>query len=94
MTSDFIYSHLGHFNIEMLQYKLITNILPGLKKKSEDEQMPVKSSKFILLSCLSTQRPSWSTVLVRWLHSLGFLHDELKKSYYVDRHEHKEQKQH
>jgi len=72
---------------------LITHIIPGLKKKAEDEQFPVDSSEFILLSRLSTQPPSYSTVL-RWLHSLGFSHDNLKKSYYVDGHEHEEQKQH
>jgi hypothetical protein len=77
----------------MLRNELITNILPGLKKKAEDEQVPVDSSEFTLLSRLSTQPPSYSTVL-RWLHSLGFSHDKLKKSYYVDGHEHEEQKRH
>jgi hypothetical protein len=91
MTSDFVYSHLDHFNVEMLRNKLITNIIPVLKKKAEDEQVPVHSSEFILLSRLSTQPPSWLTVL-HWLHSLGFLHDKLKKSCYVDRHKHEEQK--
>ncbi len=91
MTSEFIYSHLDHLIVEMLQNELITNIIPGLKKKAEDEQVPVNSSKCILLSRFSTQPPSYSTVL-RWLHSLGFTHDKFKKSYYVDGHEHKEQK--
>ena len=77
----------------MLRNKLITNIIPGLNKKAEDEQVPVDSSEFMLLSRLSTQPPSYSTVL-RWLHSLGFSHDKLKKLYYVDGHKHEEQKQH
>ena len=47
----------------------------------------------MMLSCLSTQPPSYSTVL-RWLHYLGYTHDKMKKSYYVDGHEHEEQKQH
>jgi hypothetical protein len=65
-TGDFVYSHLDHFNVKMFWNELITNIIPGLNKKAEDEQVPVNNSKFILLSCLSTQPPSWSTVL-RWL---------------------------
>jgi hypothetical protein len=69
MTSDFVYSHLDYFNVEMLRNELIINIIPELKKKAEDEQEPVNSSRFILLSCLSTQLPSWLTVLP-WLHSL------------------------
>ncbi len=93
MTNEFIYSHLDHLTVEMLQNELITNIIRGLKKKAEDEQVPVNSSKFILLSRLSTQPPSYSTV-VCCLHSLGFMHGKFKKSYYVDGHEHKEQKQH
>jgi hypothetical protein len=93
MTSEFIYSHLDHLTVEMLRNELITNIIPGLKKKAEDEQVPVNSSKFILLSWFSTQPPSWSTVSC-WFHSLGFTHDKFKKSYYVDGHKYKEQKQH
>jgi hypothetical protein len=91
MTSELIYSHLDHLTVEMLRNELITNIIPGLKKKAEDEQVPVNSSEFILLSRFSTQLPSYSTV-VHWLHSLGFTHGKFKKSYYVDGHEHKEQK--
>jgi len=93
MTSEFVYNHLDHITVEMLRNELITHILPGLKKKAEDEQVPVDSSEFMLLSRLSTQLPSYSTVL-RWLHSLGFSHDKLKKSYYVDGHEHEEEKHH
>ena len=58
MTIEFIYSHLNHITVEMLRNELITNIIPGLKKKAEDEQVPVDSSKFMLLSWLSTQPPS------------------------------------
>ena len=93
MTCEFVYNHLDHFTVEMLRNELITNIIPGLKKKAEDDMVPVDSSEVILLSRLSSQPPSWSTVL-RWLHSLGFTHDHFKKSYYVDGHEHEEQKQH
>ncbi len=93
MTSEYIYIHLDHLTVEMLRNELITNIIPGLKKKAEDEQVPVNSSKFILLSRFSTQPPSWSTDL-RWFHSLGFMHDKFKKSYHVDGHTYKEQKRH
>jgi hypothetical protein len=47
----------------------------------------------MLLSHLSTQPPSYSTVL-RMLHYLGYTHEKWKKSYYVDGHVHKEQPQH
>jgi hypothetical protein len=77
MISEFIYSHLNHLTVEMLWNELITNIIPGLTKKAEDEQVPVNSSKFILLPRLSTQPPSWSTVL-RWLYSLGVTHHKIK----------------
>jgi hypothetical protein len=50
MTSEYIYNHLNHLIVEMLRNELITNIIPGLKKKAEDEQVPVNRSKFILLS--------------------------------------------
>ncbi len=33
MTSEFIYSHLDHLTVEMLRNELITNIIPGLKKR-------------------------------------------------------------
>jgi hypothetical protein len=93
MPCEFVFCHLDHFTVEMLRNELIMNIIQGLKKKAEDEKVPVDSSEFILLSRLSSQPPSWSTVL-RWLHSLGFTHDQFKKSYYVDGHEHEEQKRH
>ncbi len=93
MTCEYVYSRLDHFTVEMLRNELITNIISGLKKKAEDEKVPVDSSEFILLPWLSSQPPSCSTVL-HWLHSLGFMHDQFKKSYYVDGHEHEEQKRH
>ncbi len=49
MTSDFVCSHLDYFNVEMLQNELVTNIIPVLNKKAEDEEVPVNSSEFILL---------------------------------------------
>ena len=45
MTSEFIYSHLDHFTVEMIRNELITHIIPGLKKKADDEQVTVDSSK-------------------------------------------------
>ena len=93
MISDFVLSHLDHFSVAMLRNELITIIIPGLKQKAEDESVPVDSEEYLLLSHLSTQPPSYSTVL-RWLHYLGYTHDKLKKSYYVDGHEHQEQKLH
>jgi hypothetical protein len=91
MISDFVLSHLDHFSVAMLRNELITIIIPGLKQKAEDESVPVDSEEYLFLSHLSMQPPSYSTVL-RWLHYLGYTHDKLKKSYYVDGHEHQEQK--
>jgi hypothetical protein len=77
----------------MLCNEFITIIIPGLKKKADNKSIPVVSKEYMLLSCLSTQPPSYSPVL-RWLHYLGYTHDKMKKSYYIDGHKHKEQKQH
>ena len=88
-----IISLFDHFTVDMLRNELITIIIPCLKSKAEDESVPVDSEEYLLLSRLSTQPPSYSTVL-RWLHYLGYTHDKLKKSYYVDGHEHQEQKLH
>ncbi len=93
MISDVVLGHLDHFSVAMLRNELITIIIPGLKQKAEDESVPVDSEEYLLLSHLSAQPPSYSTVL-RWLHYLGYTHDKLKKSYYVDGHEHQEQKLH
>jgi hypothetical protein len=93
MISDFVLSHLDHFSVAMLRNELITIIIPGLKQKAKDESVPVDSEEYLFLSHLSMQPPSYSTVL-RWLHYLGYTHDKLKKSYYVDGHEHQEQKLH
>jgi hypothetical protein len=93
MISDVVFSHLDHFAVDMLRNELITIIIPGLKRKADDETVPVDSEEYLLLSHLSTQPPSYSTVL-GWLHYLGYMHDKLKKSYYVDGHENQEQKLH
>jgi hypothetical protein len=93
MISDFVLSHLDHFSVDMLQNELVSIIIPSLKKKAEDESVPVDSKEFLLLSHLSTQPPCYSTAL-RWLHYLGYTHDKLRKSYYVDGHEHQERKLH
>ena len=45
MTSEFVYNHLDHITVEMLRNELITHIIPGLKKKADDEQVTVDSSK-------------------------------------------------
>jgi hypothetical protein len=45
MTSDFVLSHLDHFTAKMLQNEFITNIIPGLKKKAENETIPVNSKE-------------------------------------------------
>jgi hypothetical protein len=58
MTSDFVFSHLDHFTVEMLQNEFIAVIILGLKKKAEEEQVLVNCTKFMLPSCLSTQPPS------------------------------------
>ena len=46
-----------------------------------------------LLSHYTIKPPSYTTVL-RWVHYLGFKQDKMKKSYYVDGHEHEDQKRH
>ena len=93
MSSDFVISHLDHFTVDMLRNEFITIIIPGLKQKAVDERVLVDSEEYLLLSHFSMQQPSYSTVL-RWLHYFGYTHDKLKKSYYVDEHEHQDQKLH
>jgi hypothetical protein len=41
MISDFVLIHHDHFIVEMLRNELITIIIPVLKKKTEDKDVPV-----------------------------------------------------
>jgi hypothetical protein len=92
-ASTFILDHLDHFSVEMLRGELISKIIPALTKECEDDGIPDDSPERILLSQFEIRPPSYTTVL-RWVHYLGFSQDKLKKSYYVDGHEHEEQKKH
>ena len=52
MTSEFIYSHLDHFTVEMLRNELITHIIPGLKKKLKMNRFQlIAASLFCCLGC-------------------------------------------
>jgi len=82
-----------HFSVEMLRGELISKIIPALTKKCKDDSIPEDSTECTLLSQFEIRPPSYTTVL-RWVHCLGFLQDKLKKSYYVDSHEHEAQKKH
>ncbi len=92
-ASTFIIDHLDHFSVEMLPGGIITNIIPALAKDCEDNGIPEDSTERTLLSQFEIRPPSYTTEL-RWVHYLGFSQDKLKKSYYVDGHEHEEQKKH
>ncbi len=48
MISDFVLSHLDHFFVEMLHNEFITIIIPGLKKKADNESVPVDSEEYII----------------------------------------------
>jgi hypothetical protein len=77
----------------MLRGELISKIIPALTKECEDDGISEDSTECTLLSQFEIRPPSYTTVQ-RWVHYLGFLQDKLKKSYYVDGHEHEEQKKH
>jgi hypothetical protein len=94
-ASSFILGHLDHFSVEMLRNEIITNIIPGHVRESEQDGGGIleDSEEHILLSHYTIKPPSYTTVL-RWVHYLGFKQDKMKKSYYVDGHEHEDQKRH
>ena len=75
--------------------EIITKIIPELVRESEEDVGGIleDSDKHILLSYYTIMPPSYTTVL-RWVHYLGFKQDKMKKSYYVDGHEHEDQKSH
>jgi hypothetical protein len=90
-ASSFILENVDHFLVEMLHSEIITKIIPALKKESEDDGIPEDSTEHALLSHYSRTPPSYTTVF-HWVHYLGFLQDKVKKSYYIDGHEHEHQK--
>ena len=45
MISDFLLSHLDHFSVEMLRNEFITIIIPGQKKKAEEDESVLVDSK-------------------------------------------------
>ncbi len=89
----FILDHLDHFSVEMLRGEIISKIIPALAKECKDDGILEDSTECTLLSQFEIRPPSYMTVL-HWVHYLGFLQDKLKKSYYVNGHEHEEQKKH
>jgi hypothetical protein len=92
-ASNFILKHLDHFLVEMLRSEIISKIILALKKESEDDGIPEDSTEHALLSHYLSMPPSYTTVLC-WVHYLGFSQDKVKKSYYVDGHEHEDKKKH
>jgi hypothetical protein len=92
-ASSFILEHLDHFLVKKLRSEIITKIIPALKKESEDDGIPEDSTEHALLSHHSSTPPSYTAILC-CVHYLGFLQDKVKKSYYVDGHEHEDQKKH
>jgi hypothetical protein len=92
-ASAFILEHLDHFSVEMIPGEIISKIIPALTKECEDNGIPEDSTECTLLSQFEIRPPGYTAVL-RWVHYLGFLQDKLKKSYYVNGHEHEEQKKH
>jgi hypothetical protein len=92
-ASTFILDHLDCFSVEMLRGEIITKIIPALTKECKDDSILEDSTEHTLLSQFEIRPPSYTTVLC-WVHYLGFSQDKLKKSFYVDNHEHEEQKKH
>jgi hypothetical protein len=90
MVTEFVLRRLDHITSEMVQYELISKIIPALEEEAAVEKIP---EEYDYISGLVEKPPSKSTVL-RWMHYLDFSNEEVKKSYYVDGHEKEEQVQH
>jgi hypothetical protein len=90
MVNEFVLRRLDHITSEMVQYELISKIIPALEEEAVKEKV---AEEYDYISGLVEKPPSKSTVL-RWMHYLDFSNDKVKKSYYVDGHEKEEQVQH
>jgi hypothetical protein len=90
-ASSFILEHLNHFSVEMVCNEIISKIIPELVTESEKDGILQDSDKHTLLSHYSSKPPSYTAVLC-WVHYLGFSQDKVKKLYYVNGHEHEDQK--
>ena len=90
MVTEFVLRRLDHITSEMVQYELISKIIPALEEEAAVEKIP---EEYDYISGLVEKPPSKSTVL-RWMHYLDFSSEKVKKSYYVDGHEKEEQVQH
>ena len=60
MVNEFILSHLDHITSEMVQYELISKIIPALKDKAAKEKV---AEEYDYISGLVEKPPSKSTVL-------------------------------
>ncbi|KAL7528778.1 hypothetical protein ACHAXR_003942, partial [Thalassiosira sp. AJA248-18] len=92
-SSTFILEHLDHFSVEMLRNELYMNIIPTLLKEADKDGIDPETREYKYLQRYSETPPSYSTVL-RWVHYLGFSRDSFHKTYYTDKHEHPENKEH
>ncbi len=94
-ASSFILGHFDHFSVEMLRNEIITNIILGLVRESEQDGGGIlEDSEELILFSHYTIKPQSNTKVLRWVHYLGFKQDKMKKSYYINGHEHKDQKRH
>ena len=93
-VNEFILSNLSFFTVEMLRSELATEIIPKrLAQVLDEDGVESESLGRTLLEAYIEKMPSYSTVL-RWVHSMNFTYDTRAKSYMVDGHEHKEQREH
>ena len=91
--NKFMLENLATVNCESLRNEIIDKIIPKLLVSANQNAMVHDSEEYKLLQHYTTKPPSYITVL-RWMHHLGYHRGRHQKSYFVDGHEHKEQKAH
>lgn len=91
-VGEFVIKHLDFFTVEMLRSELVTEMIPKLVKECEDAKEE-DSLGYKLLQTYMDKAPSYSTIL-RWVHIMGYNYSTKSKSYMVDGHEHKPQREH
>ena len=75
----------------MLCSELINKIILSLKEENEVTGAAIANIDGYNLLCHYTAKPPSYMTVLRWVHYLGFNQDNVKKSYYVDGHEHPSQ---
>ena len=92
-VSKFMLENLAVVSVEMLRSELISSIIPKLVDEANQKGVSHEAPEYALLCQYTDKPPSYQTVR-RWLDYLGFKRGKMQKTYYVDGHEHDEQKDH